>query len=101
MKRYETHYEDAQEGPLCGQANAVETSSFRAYVTCKRCLSLLTRGIACRNPHTRIQNSNGVKVHVHVQDGGTVVEADCACFGAPFRTHSNARCTYLVRAEAR
>ena len=46
---------------------------------------------------TRIdQSKNGVKVIVtRFEDGGTVVEADCQCFGMPGRVHSNSYCPLL------
>jgi len=44
-----------------------------------------------------IQTRNGVKVKViRTYDAlglvGSVVEADCNCFGLPFRMHSNQTC---------
>lgn len=41
---------------------------------------------------TRIQDRNGVRVRVHEHPNGTVVEADCQCFGSPKRLHSNMSC---------
>jgi hypothetical protein len=41
-------------------------------------------------------------VHVHrFKNGGTVVDADCQCFGLPFRLHTNDRCPLLRRLRAR
>lgn len=37
------HYEAANEGPTCGQTNAVDTTFMRDYVTCKRCLAALEK----------------------------------------------------------
>jgi hypothetical protein len=48
----------------------------------------------------RIQIRNGVRVIVHVQDGGTTVESDCGCFGMPFRTHTNMICPLSKRQQA-
>jgi hypothetical protein len=39
---------------------------------------------------------NGVRVRVEHSDQGSVVEADCQCFGHPLRTHSNAYCPNLA-----
>lgn len=39
------------------------------------------------------QTRNGVRVVVTRSPGrGTVVDADCQCFGAPYRAHSNPSC---------
>ena len=44
------------------------------------------------------QSKNGVTVTVYrYKNGGTVVDATCQCFGAPFRLHSNERCPLLLR----
>lgn len=58
---------------------------------------------ACRQPVREQpvhddQSRNGVRVIVHrFKNGSTVVEADCQCFGATFRAHSNDRCLLLQR----
>ena len=43
------------------------------------------------------QSRNGVKVIVLRFKSGTVVQATCQCFGAPFRLHSNEQCPLLRR----
>lgn len=43
------------------------------------------------------QSRNGVKVLVHRQGDGTVVETDCECFGIEGRTHSSIDCPILIR----
>lgn len=44
----------------------------------------------------RNQDNNGVKVRVHEHANGTVVHADCQCFGSPMRLHTNAYCPVLT-----
>lgn len=44
------------------------------------------------------QDRNGVKVRVTRADDGSTVEADCSCFGHPFRTHSRMTCPNRPRA---
>lgn len=43
------------------------------------------------------QTKNGVKVKVSKSKNGTVVEADCLCFGHPKRVHSKIDCPNLVK----
>ena len=38
------------------------------------------------------QSKNGVRVLVRRSDGGSTVEADCACYGNPQRVHSSRLC---------
>lgn len=38
------------------------------------------------------QSRNGVKVVVYRSENGSVVEADCLCYGSPYRVHSNPCC---------
>lgn len=46
-------------------------------------------------PRVEDQSSNGVKVIVTRGKGGSVVEADCWCYGSLTRTHSNPYCPLL------
>jgi hypothetical protein len=41
------------------------------------------------------QSRNGVKVIVRRNENGSVVEADCQCFGGKGRLHSNPYCPLL------
>lgn len=42
------------------------------------------------------QSANGVRVIViRFPSGGTTVEADCQCFGLPWRVHSTPSCPRL------
>lgn len=43
------------------------------------------------------QDRNGVRVRVHRLTGGTVVYADCQCFGVEYRPHSRTSCPFLLR----
>ena len=45
------------------------------------------------------QSKNGVKVIVYKYDDGSVVEADCECFGHDQRAHSNMHCPNRSRSE--
>lgn len=46
------------------------------------------------------QSQNGVKVVKYTVPGeGTVVEADCNCFGIPGRVHSNPNCPMIPRKD--
>lgn len=48
------------------------------------------------------QSRNGVRVIVYRRwDDGTVVEADCHCFGNPKRVHSNLHCPFRKAQPAR
>lgn len=47
------------------------------------------------------QSANGVKVIVHRMEEGTVVEADCECFGIPGRVHSNTNCPVYKKANSK
>lgn len=44
---------------------------------------------------------NGVRVKVTRFCGGTTVEADCQCFGAPFRAHSTTACPLFKQQKAK
>jgi hypothetical protein len=46
---------------------------------------------------TEDQSRNGVRVIVTRSEDGSVVEADCNCFGSPQRVHSNMFCPLLVK----
>jgi hypothetical protein len=45
------------------------------------------------------QSQNGVRVIVTRSEGGSVVEADCQCFGMLWRLHSNPYCPLLIRSK--
>ena len=52
-------------------------------------------------PRVEHQNTNGVKVTVTRSEQGSVVEADCQCFGLPGRIHSREDCPLrLAQMEA-
>jgi hypothetical protein len=42
------------------------------------------------------QSRNGVRVIVYRTENGSVVDADCQCFGHPGRLHSTDRCPLFV-----
>jgi hypothetical protein len=49
-------------------------------------------------PWIENQSRNGVKVIVtHWPGKGSIVEADCGCFGAPYRVHTNSNCVMLKK----
>lgn len=50
-------------------------------------------------PRVEDQSRNGVRVRVLHYPGGTVVDADCSCFGMPKRVHNNERCPRLLAAR--
>ena len=62
------------------------------------------RGRSYRNGGKRVrtlredQSRNGVRVIKYTSDEGTVVEADCQCFGNPRRVHSSSNCPFLKEA---
>lgn len=43
------------------------------------------------------QSRNGVRVLVYKSAGGSVVEADCKCYGHPLRVHSNQNCPFIKK----
>jgi hypothetical protein len=42
------------------------------------------------------ESRNGVRVIVHRSANGSIVEADCHCYGSWLRTHSNPNCPVLA-----
>jgi hypothetical protein len=52
-------------------------------------------------PAREDQSRNGVRVIVHRNENGSTVEADCGCFGAPNRLHTNPCCPVLIAARNR
>ena len=65
--------------------------------TCRTCRQPIPE-----RPVKEDQSQNGVTVTVyHFNNGGTVVDASCQCFGTTFRLHSNDRCPLLLKHRAR
>lgn len=48
-------------------------------------------------PATEDQSLNGVRVIVRRNENGSIVDADCQCFGSEMRMHSNPACPNLKR----
>lgn len=60
---------------------------------CPRCKQKVPPKVTIEN-----QDRNGVKVRVHRSSEGSVVFADCKCFGFETRCHSTDRCPVYRRA---
>lgn len=43
------------------------------------------------------QSRNGVKVTVYKSENGSVVQADCLCYGSPNRVHSHPNCPLRLK----